>query len=46
MQYFNVLNRVVFGSPDTNLNDTNFGKVINSQTNTNRQGQAMISLKF
>ncbi len=46
MEYFNVLNRVVFGSPDTNLNDVNFGKVINSQANTYRQGQGMITLKF
>jgi hypothetical protein len=46
MEYFNALNRVVFGSPDTNLNDTNFGKVINSQANSNRQGQGMITLKF
>ena len=46
VQYFNALNRVVFGSPDTNLNDTNFGKVINSQANSNRQGQARIVLSF
>ena len=46
MQYFNALNRVVFCAPDTNLNDTNFGKVINCQANPNRQGQGMITLRF
>ncbi len=46
MEYRNVLNRVVFGSPDTNLSDPNFGKVINSQANSNRQGQGYISINF
>jgi Carboxypeptidase regulatory-like domain len=46
IQYFNALNRVVFCAPDTNLNDTNFGKVINCQANPNRQGQGMITLRF
>ncbi len=46
VEYFNVLNRVVFGSPDTTLTDTNFGKVINSQANTRREGQAHFEVRF
>jgi carboxypeptidase family protein/TonB-dependent receptor-like protein len=46
MEYFNLLNRVVFGSPNTNLNDANFGMVINSQANTPRQGQGHIAILF
>jgi hypothetical protein len=46
VEYFNALNRVVFGSPDTTLTDTNFGKVINSQANTQRQGQAHFEVRF
>ncbi len=46
MEYDNLLNRVVFGGPDTNLNDANFGKVINSQANTWRQGQGHITILF
>jgi hypothetical protein len=46
MEYFNVLNRVIFGGPDTNIADANFGKVINSQANTQRQGQAHFTLSF
>ena len=49
MEYFNAFNRVVFGNPDTNLEDVsngNFGKVINSQANANRQGQAHFSIRF
>jgi hypothetical protein len=46
IEYFNLLNRVVFGSPDVNLLDTNFGKVINSQANTQRQGQAHFEVRF
>ncbi len=46
IEYFNVLNRVVFGSPDTTYTDTNFGKVINSQANTQRQGQAHFEVRF
>ena len=46
VEYFNALNRVVFCSPDTTLTDTNFGKVINSQCNGNRQGQAHFEVRF
>jgi len=46
MSYFNVLNRVVFGSPDLTLTDPNFGQVINSQANTQRQGQAQFQINF
>jgi outer membrane receptor protein involved in Fe transport len=46
IEYFNALNRVIFGSPDTTLTDTNFGKVINSQNNTQRQGQAFLGINF
>jgi len=46
MSYFNVLNRVVFGGPNLNLADPNFGLVINSQANTQRQGQAQFQVNF
>jgi hypothetical protein len=46
VQFFNALNRVVFCGPNTNLNDPNFGKVINCQANSNRQGQGQISINF
>ncbi len=46
VEYFNVLNRVRFGGPDENLGDANFGKVINSQSNTQRQGQGHLTLTF
>ncbi|MBV9296222.1 MAG: TonB-dependent receptor [Acidobacteriaceae bacterium] len=49
IEYFNVLNRVVFCGPDTNLEDVgngNFGKVINSQCNTQRQGQGHLAITF
>jgi hypothetical protein len=46
IEYFNVLNRVVFGSPNLNLQDANFGRVINSQNNTQRQGQAFLGINF
>ena len=46
MSYFNLLNRVVFGGPDELLGDPNFGMVINSQANTQRQGQAQFQLNF
>jgi hypothetical protein len=46
MEYFNIFNRVVFGSPDLNFNDSTFGQVINSQANTQRQGQAFIGITF
>ena len=41
-----LLNRVVFCGPNTNLEDSNFGKVINSQCNTQRQGQAHFAINF
>jgi len=49
VEYFNALNRVVFCTPDTNLEDVsngNFGKVINCQANANRQGQAHFTIRF
>jgi len=46
IEYFNVLNRVIFGGPDTTLTDSTFGMVINSQANTQRQGQAHLELRF
>jgi hypothetical protein len=46
VEYFNILNRVVFGSPDTNLEDSTFGRVINSQANAPRQGQGHLAIYF
>jgi Carboxypeptidase regulatory-like domain len=46
MSYFNLFNRVVFGSPDLGLADPTFGQVINSQANTQRQGQAQFQVNF
>jgi hypothetical protein len=46
IEYFNALNRVVFNGPNTNLNDANFGLVINSQYNSPRQGQGHLELRF
>jgi hypothetical protein len=46
VEYFNLLNRVVFGSPDTTLTDTLFGKDINNQNNTRREGQAHFEIRF
>jgi hypothetical protein len=47
VEYFNILNRVIFGGPNTtNLNDPNFGRVINSQANSPRQGQAYLEIRF
>ena len=46
ISYFNLFNRVVFGGPDLTLTDSNFGKVINSQNNTQRQGQAQFQVNF
>jgi hypothetical protein len=46
MEYFNVLNRVIFGSPDLTLTDITFGQVIRSQANTQRQGQAQFRITF
>lgn len=47
MEYFNLLNRVVFGSPnDLVLTDPTFGLVVNNQANTQRQGQAQFTISF
>ena len=46
VEFFNIFNRVVFGGPNTNLNDPNFGLVINSQDNRPRQGQAQFRIDF
>lgn len=46
IEYFNALNRVLFDGPNTNLNDPNFGLVINSQNNSPRQGQGHIEIRF
>ncbi len=47
MSYFNILNRFIFGGPSSLvLTDPNFGQVINSQGNTQRQGQAQIQVNF
>jgi hypothetical protein len=46
VEYFNVLNRVVFGGPDLNYNDSNFGLVINSQNNSPRQGQGHLAIVY
>lgn len=50
IEYFNVLNRVVFGGPDLNFEDNTpggtFGKVINSQSNTQRQGQGHLEIRW
>ena len=47
ISYFNLLNRVVFGGPNTLLlTDPNFGMVVNSQANTQRQGQAQFQISF
>ncbi len=46
MEFFNLFNRTIYGGPNTNYEDPNFGKVINSQSNTGRQGQAHFVLSF
>jgi hypothetical protein len=47
VSYFNLFNRVVFGSPnDLVLTDPNFGLVVNNQANTQRQGQAQFQVSF
>ena len=47
MSYFNLFNRVVFGGPASYvLTDPNFGMVVNSQANTQRQGQAQFQVTF
>lgn len=44
VEYFNALNRMIFGGPNLLLTDPNFGLVIRSQGNTQRQGQALLEL--
>lgn len=46
IEYFNLLNRVIFGGPNQNLNDPNFGLVINNQANTRREGQGHLTITF
>lgn len=47
MSYFNLFNRVIFGTPgDLTATDPNFGLVVRSQANTQRQGQAQFQLSF
>ena len=44
-EFFNVLNRVVFGSPQANVSNSSFGR-ITSQSNNPRQGQVSLRLEF
>jgi len=47
MEYFNALNRLIFGGfSSLNINDANFGRIINSQGNQPRQGQIHLTLYF
>ena len=46
MTYFNAFNRVIHGAPNTNILDSNFGKDVSSQANTQRQGVAQFKLNF
>ncbi len=46
IEFFNVLNRVVFCTPNTNLEDPNFGRVITCQGNAPRQGQGHLEIRF
>jgi hypothetical protein len=47
IEFFNILNRVVFDDPNTlNLNDPNFGLVTNRQKNSPRKGQGHIEIRF
>ena len=45
LDYFNVLNRVIFSSPDSGVTDVNFG-IVGGQANTPRQGQVSLRLSF
>ena len=45
VEFFDVFNRVVFGSPASNVSASNFG-IISSQGNTPRQGQMALRLDF
>ena len=44
-EFFNGLNRVVFGAPVANVSASNFGRVT-SQANSPRQGQVSIRIDF
>jgi len=44
-EFFNALNRVVFGAPNANISSSNFGRV-SSQANTPRQGQVSLRVDF
>lgn len=44
VEYFNALNRMIFGGPELELTDPNFGLVIRNQGNTQRRGQALLEL--
>jgi hypothetical protein len=44
-EWFNALNRVVFGTPQNNVSNTQFGR-IGSQSNAPRQGQVALRLDF
>ena len=44
-EMYNVLNRVVFGGPASNINNSNFGQVT-SQANSPRNGQVAMKLNF
>jgi len=46
IEYFNALNRVIFGGPDLNFEDATFGQVINSQNGNARQGQGLLEIRF
>jgi hypothetical protein len=44
-EFFNALNRVVFGMPQANISSSGYGRV-SSQANTPRQGQVSLRLEF
>ena len=46
VEFFNALNRVIFGTPETGLLNSNFGQVTNSQDNKPRQGQGHFEIRF
>jgi Carboxypeptidase regulatory-like domain len=49
VDYFNALNRTIFNGPDTNVDDSTFGQVVNRGNNgpfANRQGQVTFRLEF
>ncbi|WP_161557698.1 TonB-dependent receptor [Acidisarcina polymorpha] len=53
VDYFNALNRTIFNGPDTNVDDSTFGQVVNQGCNNqgnigncNRQGQVTFRLEF